>query len=105
MLEICIYSIFGWLCYCLTCLQLRPVLIVLELAHLTLRQNIKTTTRVPKGEIFEPTTPALWVKPVFSINRLNLQQFKMVHYTGTGYRSGPIQQVLYSRVPNRYTIH
>ena len=66
------------------CQQLRPVLIVLELAPLrprkikdnTNRENSKFShppppqgtggvskmARVPKGEIFSPTTPTLWLK-------------------------------------------
>ena len=31
---------------------------------------------VPDGEIFSPTTLALWVKTLFSFNCLNLKQFK-----------------------------
>ena len=94
---------------------LRPVLIVLKIAPLTpgkkwrqqndlqkfkisanfldthppLRERWESprNTQVPEGEICLPITPA---PCAFSINHLNLKQFKW--YTA-GYRSWPIQQV------------
>ena len=54
------------------------------------RAGVAKMAPVPDGEIFSPTTLALWVKTLFSFNCLNLKQFKQ--YTA-GYRSGPLQQV------------
>ena len=43
---------------------------------LTGKAGVSKMARVPEGEMFLPTTPALWVK---NFIHLNLKQFKTVH--------------------------